>query len=80
MTIYNQGGAVMADKVIIYGKGGWPYTDKARADYNDAEYFDVKTDGSKMEEMLKHSKGERKVPVVVEGDKVTVGYGGSWGV
>jgi hypothetical protein len=30
-----------------------------------------------MEEMLKYSKGVRNVPVVVEGSKVTVGYGGS---
>jgi len=30
-----------------------------------------------MEEMLKHSKGVRNVPVIVEGSKVTVGYGGS---
>jgi len=27
--------------------------------------------------MLKLSKGARKVPVIVEGKKVTVGYGGS---
>jgi glutaredoxin len=31
----------------------------------------------KLEEMLKLSKGKRKVPVIVEGEKVTVGYGGS---
>jgi glutaredoxin len=30
-----------------------------------------------MERMLKHSKGSREVPVIVEDDKVTVGYGGS---
>ena len=30
-----------------------------------------------MKEMLGFSKGDRKVPVIVEGDKVTVGYGGS---
>jgi len=30
-----------------------------------------------MEEMLGHSKGVRKVPVIVEGQKVSVGYGGS---
>jgi hypothetical protein len=30
-----------------------------------------------MEEMLKYSKGVRNVPVIVEGSKVTVGYGGS---
>lgn len=29
-----------------------------------------------MEEMLKCSGGVRKVPVVVEGDKITIGYGG----
>jgi len=38
---------------------------------------DVKVDGSKLREMLKFSGGSRKVPVIVEGEKVTVGYGGS---
>jgi len=27
--------------------------------------------------MLKITKGGRRVPVIVEGDKVTIGYGGS---
>ena len=40
-------------------------------------YHDVKQDHSKLDEMLKHSGGERKVPVIVEGSKVTIGYGGS---
>jgi glutaredoxin len=31
----------------------------------------------KLEEMLRHSKGVRKVPVIVEGDSVSIGYGGS---
>ncbi len=30
-----------------------------------------------MEEMLRYSNGERKVPVIIEGEKVTIGYGGS---
>lgn len=30
-----------------------------------------------MEEMLKHSKGVRNVPVIVEGEKVTIGYDGT---
>lgn len=30
-----------------------------------------------MEEMLRYSNGVRKVPVIVEGEKVSVGYGGS---
>ena len=71
----------MSEKVIIYGKGGWPYTEKARSAYgNNATYFDVESDKKKLEEMLKYSKGVRNVPVVVEGSKITVGYGGSWGV
>jgi hypothetical protein len=30
-----------------------------------------------MEEMLKHSGGVRKVPVILEGDKVSIGFGGA---
>jgi glutaredoxin len=37
----------------------------------------VTQDPGKLEEMLNFSKGVRKVPVVVEGDKVSIGYGGS---
>jgi glutaredoxin 3 len=39
-------------------------------------YYDVKADSAKLDEMLKHSKGLRKVPVIVEDGKVTVGYEG----
>ena len=71
----------MGEKIIIYGKAGWPFTDKARLAYGDkAEYYDVKLDNNKLNEMLKYSEGVRKVPVIVEGNKVTVGYGGSWGI
>jgi hypothetical protein len=31
----------------------------------------------KLDEMLSYSKGERRVPVIVEGKKVSIGYGGS---
>jgi glutaredoxin len=34
-------------------------------------------DKATLEEMLKYSKGSRQIPVIVEGDKVTIGYGGS---
>jgi glutaredoxin len=30
-----------------------------------------------MEEMLKHSQGQRKVPVIVADGEVTVGFGGT---
>jgi len=71
----------MSEKVIIFGKAGWPFTEKARSAYGGtAKYFDVKSDSTKLEEMLKHSGGIRKVPVIIEEGKVTIGYGGAWGV
>jgi len=44
---------------------------------DDAEFVDVTTKGEKLEEMLEYSGGVRKVPVIVQGEKVTVGYGGT---
>jgi len=38
---------------------------------------DVVAEPEKLEAMLKFSKGVRKVPVIVEGKKVEIGYGGS---
>ena len=71
----------MADEIIIYGKSTWPYTNKARSAYGDnATYIDVVQQPDKLEEMLEFSKGVRKVPVIVQGDKVDIGYGGTWGV
>jgi glutaredoxin 3 len=37
----------------------------------------VRLDNEKMEEMLKLSGGVRKVPVILEDGKVTIGYGGA---
>jgi arsenate reductase-like glutaredoxin family protein len=37
----------------------------------------VKLDNEKMEEMLKLSGGVRKVPVIVEEGKVSIGYNGA---
>jgi hypothetical protein len=30
-----------------------------------------------MEEMLKYTGGRREVPVIVDGEKVTIGFGGT---
>jgi len=69
----------LLEKIIIYGKPGWPYTKKALDAYGEnVEYYDVKADDKKMEEMLKLSGGIRKVPVIVEKGKVIVGFGGAW--
>ena len=71
----------MAGKIIIYGKSGWPYTDKARAALGtSAIYIDVKSNADKLNEMLKMSDGKRQVPVIVEDGKITIGFGGSWGL
>jgi hypothetical protein len=37
----------------------------------------VKDDKEGMKRMLEASNGRREVPVIVEGDKTTVGYGGT---
>ena len=66
---------------MIFGTVSWPYTSKAREAYGDkAVFLDVGADNTKLEEMLNYSGGRRQVPVIVEGDKVTVGFGGAWGV
>jgi len=41
------------------------------------EYRNVLKDPASMKEMLALTGGGRDVPVVVEGGKVTIGYGGS---
>lgn len=72
----------MSEKVYIYGKESCPYTKAARVDYAkrkaDFEYVDVLNDTAGMQKMLELSKGERKVPVIVDADgKVTIGFGGT---
>ena len=40
------------------------------------DYIDVKSGAEHLNTMLKHTNGVRKVPVIVEGDAVTIGYKG----
>ena len=75
----------MSEKILIFGKDAWPYTRAAREAYakknNDVEYFNVKSDPKQLDVMLKHTNGARKVPVIVAGGDVTIGFdGGTWGV
>jgi glutaredoxin 3 len=67
--------------VIIYGKENCPYTRAAREDYAQRKvaftYVDVLADPEKLREMVRHSKGKRNVPVIVDGEKVTVGFNGT---
>ena len=40
------------------------------------DVYDIHAKGSLMEEALKFAKGKRWVPVLVEGERVTVGFDG----
>ena len=74
-----KGGDDMADKIIIFGKQGWPFSESARSAYGDsAVYVNVLSDKAKLKEMLAYTKGVARVPVIVQDDKVTIGHGGSW--
>jgi glutaredoxin 3 len=37
----------------------------------------VKKNAAELQRMLEYSKGQRRVPVIVEDGKVTVGFGGT---
>lgn len=41
------------------------------------DYHDVKVETALLEEMLRLSGGQRRVPVIVIGGRVTIGFGGS---
>ena len=53
----------------------------AREDYAKknvpVRYIDVYDDAGGMKNMLEATRGRREVPVIVEGEKVTIGYGGT---
>ena len=75
----------MTDKILLFGKDAWPYTRAAREAFakegRQVDYFNVATKASHLDAMLKYSNGTRKVPVIVEGETVTIGFdGGTWGV
>jgi glutaredoxin 3 len=67
--------------VLIFGKASCPYTQAARDHYvaenRVFEYVDVKKNPADLARMLSYSNGMRKVPVIVDGDKVTIGFGGT---
>jgi glutaredoxin 3 len=67
----------MKNKIIIYGTDTCPFCNQARAAYGDrAIFINVDQDPEKLKEMLAISGGRRQVPVIVEGEKVTVGFAG----
>jgi glutaredoxin 3 len=67
----------MENKIIIFGTDTCPFCNQARAAYGDrAVYVSVDEDPEKLKEMLALTGGKRQVPVIVEGNKVSVGFAG----
>ena len=62
-------------KVIIYGKATCPYTRKAREATPEHEFVDVQADPAQLARMLALSGGKRRIPVIVDGETVTIGFG-----
>ena len=71
---------IMEKKLLIFGKNNCPYTRAAIEMYKKQnrsfEYVDVIDDPAELNRMLGYSKGERKVPVILDGDAVIVGHEG----
>jgi glutaredoxin 3 len=67
--------------ITIYGKDSCPYTQDARDSYaargERVEYLNVKKDAAALQQMLALTEGKRRVPVIVEDGKVTIGFGGT---
>jgi glutaredoxin 3 len=70
-----------ARTVEIYGKASCPYTTAARMDYArrgfDVRYFDVKKDPAAMATFLDLSGGDRRVPLIDDGGRITIGFDGT---
>jgi glutaredoxin 3 len=67
--------------VLIFGKDTCPYTQAARDDFASRsipfEYINVKKDPEELKRMLRYSNGRRSVPVIVDCESVTIGFGGT---
>jgi glutaredoxin 3 len=67
----------MDAKVIIYGTETCPFCKKAREAYGErAIFYNVSDDPKRLREMLVYSKGDQRVPVIVEKEEVTGQAGG----
>ena len=67
-------------ETTIYTKPGCPHCAAAKADCEKrgVPYKEISVPGNRsaLEEMLKLNNGQRRVPTIVEGGKVTIGFNG----
>lgn len=68
------------DKIKIYTKPTCPYCAAAKEDFKNRgiEYTEIDvTSGANALDELRKVSGGQKVPVIVKGDEVTIGFGGA---
>ncbi|OIQ51351.1 Glutaredoxin [Pseudodesulfovibrio hydrargyri] len=61
-------------EIVIYGKSTCPHTKRALAAHPEARFVDILASEKNLEEMLRLSGGQRRIPVVVEDGKACVGF------
>ncbi len=71
-----------AGPVTILGRDGCPFTRAARAAYaaqgRQVEYRSVRADPDARQKMLEATGGAARVPVIIDGGSVAVGWQGQW--
>jgi len=71
----------LSGNILIYGKDDCPYTVEAKKEFARQKvpyhYYDVKKNRNAYAEMLKITGGAQKVPVIVDGGNIRIGFGGT---
>jgi len=70
----NDPAASQGEGARIYGKEGCPHTKRARAALPRALFVDVLAEPTALKEMLRLSGGVRRIPIIVRGDAVEIGF------
>ena len=60
--------------IVIYGKSTCPHTRRALDAHPDAKFVDVLMSPADLEEMLRLTDGQRRIPVIVEDGQVSIGF------
>lgn len=71
----------MTGSILLYGEESCSYSVSAKEDFAKRKvpyrYRDVKRDERALQEMQQLTGGGRKVPVIIEGGLIKIGFGGT---